>query len=67
MTRTEDLSETEITPEMIEAGFQEICILPIEPDETEMRATVRHIFRKMFSASPQYPVEGAKFAERTGR
>jgi hypothetical protein len=53
MTRTEDLSETEITSEMIEAGLEELYKFPImDPWEENLREAVIHVFRAMQKARP---------------
>jgi hypothetical protein len=42
--------EIEITPEMIEAGFGELCCHDItEPRDDEMREAVRCVFLAMFA------------------
>lgn len=45
---TDDATEIEITPEMVEAGYDEILKCPIfEPSESELRETVIRVFSAM--------------------
>jgi hypothetical protein len=48
--------ETEITPEMVEAGLEELWAHPItEPTEAEMRIAVTCVVRAALSSRPRSP------------
>jgi hypothetical protein len=59
MEAKEGKTEIEITPEMIEAGLDELWNHSItEPTEREMRAAVKAVFLAMIAAHPKFSYEG---------